>query len=134
MAPARPCIGRAARPCSSWPRRLSPPPYLHSYVLNPFNQGWDGSSALSRFVHGSLEPTGGEGAHFVRDPRHPVGVHLIAAKDLLQVVARGYDTECLGPSQTRDATAWTIGEFESRLVKFKRRRPPGGPGHQPPGL
>jgi len=98
----------------------APPAYLNRYVLNPFNQGWDGSSALTRFVPGSIEP-GKEGMHFVRDPRHPVGLHLIAEKDLLQVVARGYDTECLGPAKTRDATMWTVGELESRLARFKRR-------------
>ncbi|MGA2016259.1 MAG: hypothetical protein ABSH26_04840 [Opitutaceae bacterium] len=98
----------------------APPAYLNHYVLNPFNQGWDGSSALTRFVFGSTEP-GRDGAHFIRDVRHPVDVHLITAKDLLQVVARGYDTECLGPTRTRDATIWTIAEFESRLAKFKRR-------------
>jgi hypothetical protein len=102
---------------------LSPPAYLNKYVLNPFNQGWDGSSALSRFVYGTTDPKQAEnGLHFVRDVRHPVSVHLISAKDLLQVVARGYDTECLGPSKTRDATMWTIAEFEARLVKFKRRQ------------
>jgi hypothetical protein len=102
---------------------LSPPPYMNKYVLNPFNQGWDGSSALSRFVYGTTDSKQAEnGLHVVRDVRHPVGLYLIAAKDLLQVVARGYDTECLGPSKTRDATMWTISEFESRLVKFKRRQ------------
>jgi hypothetical protein len=100
---------------------LAPPPYMNKYVLNPFNQGWDGSSALSRFVYGTTQP-GQEGLHFVRDVRHPAGIHLIAAKELLQVVARGYDTECLGPTKTRDATIWTISEFESRLAKFKRRQ------------
>src|ERR1017187_1482136 len=85
----------------------APPAYLNRYVLNPFNQGWDG-------------------AHFVRDVRHPVDVHLIAAKDLLQVIARGYDTECLGPTRTGDATIWTIAEFESRLAKFKRRSAAAG--------
>ena len=102
---------------------LSPPPYMNKYVLNPFNQGWDGSSALSRFVYGTTDPKQqGNGLHFVRDVHHPVRIHLITAKDLLQVVARGYDTECLGPSKTRDATMWTISEFESRLAKFKRRQ------------
>lgn len=102
---------------------LSPPPYLNKYVLNPFNQGWDGSSALSRFVYGTTDPKQqGNGQHFVRDVQHPVRIHLITAKDLLQVVARGYDTECLGPSKTRDATMWTVSEFESRLAKFKRRQ------------
>jgi hypothetical protein len=100
---------------------LAPPPYMNRYVLNPFNQGWDGSSAMSRFVYGTMTE-GNEGAHFVSDLRHPVGLHLITEKDLLQVVARGYDTECLGPSKTRDATIWTISEFESRLARFKRKQ------------
>ena len=98
----------------------APPPYLNRYVLNPFNQGWDGSSALTRFVYGGVAPAA-DGVHGVRDVRHPVGLHLVAAQDLLQVVARGYDTECLGPGKMRDATTWTLAEFESRLAKFKRR-------------
>jgi hypothetical protein len=96
----------------------APPSYLNRYVLNPFNQGWDGSSALTRFVYGSPS---GDGAHPVRDVRHPVGLHLVTPQDLLQVVARGYDTECLGPGKTRAATIWTTAELESRLAKFKRR-------------
>jgi hypothetical protein len=36
-------------------------------------------------------------------------------------VARGYDTECLGPSRTGAATTWTPSEFETRLTKFKRK-------------
>jgi hypothetical protein len=99
----------------------APPPYMNRYVLNPFNQGWDGSSVMSRFVYGVTKP-GVDGLHFVSDPRHPVGIHLVTEKDLLQVVARGYDTECLGPTRTRDATIWTISEFESRLAKFKRKQ------------
>lgn len=98
----------------------SPPPYLNRYVFNPFNQGWDGSSALTRFVHGSTDPRE-SGAHLVRDPQHPVGLHLVELRDLLQVVARGYDSECLGPGKTGDATLWTPAEFESRLARFKRR-------------
>lgn len=101
---------------------LAPPPYMNKYVLNPFNQGWDGSSALSRFVYGTTQPGQPEDLYFVSDVRHPVSLHLITAKDLLQVVARGYDTECLGPTKTRDATMWTISEFESRLARFKRRQ------------
>jgi hypothetical protein len=97
----------------------APPPHLNRYVLNPFNQGWDGSSALTRFVYGSTAPSGG--AHVVRDVCHPVGLHLVSPKDLLQVVARGYDTECLGPGKARAATTWTPAELESRLAKFKRR-------------
>lgn len=98
----------------------APPAYLNRYVLNPFNQGWDGSSALTRFVLGSTEP-GRDEAHHVRDVRHPVELHLIAARDLLQVVARGYDTECLGAGRNREATTWSIPAFESRLARFKRK-------------
>lgn len=100
----------------------SPPAYLNRYVLNPFNQGWDGSSALTRFVWGSTDPDR-PGAYWVRDVGHPVGLHLAEPRDLLQVVARGYDTECLGPGRTRDATHWTAAELESRLARFKRRHP-----------
>ena len=34
----------------------------------------------------------------MRDPRHPVGLHLVEPKDLLQVVARGYDSAVYGQS------------------------------------
>lgn len=98
----------------------APPAYLNRYVLNPFNQGWDGSSALTRFVTGTTE-AGATDAHFVRDVRHPVELHLIAPRDLLQVVARGYDTECLGAGRGREATTWSIPAFESRLARCKRR-------------
>ncbi|HEY3756719.1 MAG TPA: hypothetical protein VGL42_11270 [Opitutaceae bacterium] len=105
----------------------APPAYLNRYVLNPFNQGWDGSSALTRFVLGTTE-AGPSDAHFVRDVRHPVSLHLITPRDLLQVVARGYDTECLGAGRGRDATTWSIPTFESRLARFKRQRETEGKG------
>ncbi len=98
---------------------INAPLYMNRMVLNPFNQGWDGSAVLTRFVCGSTQD--GSAPYFVRDVQHPVEIKLIPAVDLLQVVARGYDTECLGPSRTGAATNWTTSEFESRLAKFKRK-------------
>lgn len=98
---------------------INAPLYMNRMVLNPFNQGWDGSALLTRFVCASTKP--GEAPYQVRDVQHPVEIHLIPEVDLLQVVARGYDTECLGPSRTGAATNWTTSEFETRLARFKRK-------------
>ncbi|MGH6630132.1 MAG: hypothetical protein ACREB3_10405, partial [Burkholderiales bacterium] len=98
---------------------VTAPLYMNRMVLNPFNQGWDGSSCLSRFVCGSTQA--GAAAYTVRDMHHPVEMKLIPEVDLLQVVARGYDTECLGPSRMGTATNWTTHEFEMRLARFKRK-------------
>jgi hypothetical protein len=98
---------------------INAPLYMNRMVLNPFNQGWDGSAVLTRFVCASTQD--GSAPYHVRDVQHPVEIKLIPTVDLLQVVARGYDTECLGPSRTGAATNWTTSEFESRLAKFKRK-------------
>jgi hypothetical protein len=98
---------------------INAPLYMNRMVLNPFNQGWDGSAVLTRFVCASTKD--GAAPYHVRDVQHPVEIKLIPAVDLLQVVARGYDTECLGPSRTGAATNWTTSEFEARLAKFKRK-------------
>ena len=100
---------------------INAPLYMNRMVLNPFNQGWDGSAVLTRFVCGSAKE--GAAPYHVTDVRHPVEIKLIPAVDLLQVVARGYDTECIGPSRTGAATNWTTSEFETRLAKFKRKHP-----------
>ena len=94
------------------------PLYMNRMVLNPYNQGWDGSSCLSRFVCASTKPDAA--AYQVKDIHHPIEIKLIPPVDLLQVMARGYDTECIGPSRTGAATNWTTSEFETRLAKFKR--------------
>jgi hypothetical protein len=98
---------------------INAPLYMNRMVLNPFNQGWDGSAVLTRFVCGSTKE--GAAPYLVKDVQHPVEIKLIPPVDLLQVVARGYDTECLGPSRTGAATNWTTSEFEARLAKFKRK-------------
>lgn len=105
---------------------VNAPLYMNRMVLNPFNQGWDGSAVLTRFVCASVKE--GLAPYWVRDVQHPVEIKLIPPVDLLQVVARGYDTECIGPARTGAATNWTTSEFETRLARFKRKQAAGAKG------
>lgn len=107
---------------------INAPLYMNRMVLNPFNQGWDGSAVLTRFVCASAKE--GVAPYWVRDVRHPVEIKLIPPVDLLQVVARGYDTECIGASRTGAATNWTTSEFEARLARFKRKQAGGAKAPQ----
>ena len=83
----------------------SPPAHLTRMVLNPFNKGMDGSACLTRFVPGALDERPGH--YHVRDPRHPVELHLVQLDDLWHALARGYSTECLG-SNDRKPRAWDL--------------------------
>src|SRR5687767_4650065 len=78
--------------------------------LNPFNSGLDASSCLSRFVPGSVEKKSGR-VH-VQDPRFPVQVHLVPPADLLHALARGFDSECLGPALKGKQEEWTPERFD----------------------
>ncbi|MFP4282831.1 MAG: hypothetical protein ACLFU2_09435 [Opitutales bacterium] len=89
-----------------------------SIVLNPFNSGLDASACLSRFTLGSREK-GGRRFHFP-DPRYPVRVQLVKPIDLWMSVARGYDSQCLGPvrgGERRPPTVWTRDRLERVLDK-----------------
>jgi hypothetical protein len=93
-------------------------------VLNPFNGGLrDASACLSRFVYATLDRQ--PGAYHVVAPGYPVELHLVREKDLLHALARGYDTECLGPGPIGKATPWTLDRFQGELDELKARHPRG---------
>lgn len=102
-----------------------------SLVLNPFNSGLDASACLSRFVLGSRD---GDSGHFhVRDPQYPVEIRLVTQAELWQSIARGYDSQCLGPKPAAGAldssgrppprypTVWTPEKFRQTLQQFQQR-------------
>lgn len=93
------------------------PPHLTAMTLNPFNQGMDGSSCLSRFTPGSPEPV--EDRHHVRFPDFPVELELVSPADLWHALARGYATECLDP-RGREPRAWDLEGFKRTLKKTTR--------------
>jgi len=95
---------------------------LHWYErsLNPFNSGLDASSCLSRFVAGSLTPQ--TGCVRVKDPLHPVQVNLVPPGDLLHALARGFDSECLGPALKGKQEEWTVERFDRMLALFREKR------------
>jgi hypothetical protein len=93
-----------------------PPSWIN--VLNPFRLGKDASACLSRFALGSLTPM--PGRHHVKDPQHPIQLKLLNQTELLHVLGRGYDTECLGP-HAGAATIWTVDEFRDRTEAVKRK-------------
>src|SRR5579883_2007222 len=91
--------------------KTDPPPWIN--LLNPFRLGKDASACLSRFSLGSLTPMPGR-CH-VHSPQYPIELKLLSQTELLHVLARGYDTECLGPLTNGAATIWTIDEFRDRV-------------------
>lgn len=95
---------------------------LHWYErsLNPFNSGLDASSCLSRFVAGSTvnEP----GRLLVKDPVHPIQVNLVPPGDLLHALARGFESECLGPALKGRQEEWTGERFDRMLTLFREKR------------
>lgn len=95
---------------------------LHWYErsLNPFNSGLDASSCLSRFVAGSLNEK--PGLLQVKDPLHPVQVNLVPPGDLLHALARGFDSECLGPALKGKQEEWTVERFDHMLALFREKR------------
>ena len=93
------------------------PMHWYERSLNPFNSGLDASSCLSRFVPGSTAPMGGR-VH-VSDPQHPVRVQLVPPNDLLHALARGFDSECLGPALKGKQEEWTVDRFDRMLAEFR---------------
>jgi hypothetical protein len=94
------------------------PWFMTRLVLNPFNRGMDGSSCLSRFTPGSLD--GRPGTVKVRFPAYPVEMKMVTPMDLMHAIARGYSTECSGPSQG-DPTHLSLRIFNERLENFLRK-------------
>jgi hypothetical protein len=107
-----------------------------SLVLNPFNSGLDASACLSRFVLGSREPA--PGRYLVRDPQYPVEVRLVKPFELWASIARGYDSQCLGPKPPehvrgpdgqplpRRPTIWTQDKFRKVLDNYRNKPAPRG--------
>lgn len=93
------------------------PPHWFGRSLNPFTLGIDASSCLSRFVAGSQKPM--PGCILVTDPKHPVEVHLVPPPDLLHALARGYDSECLGPGLNGKQQEWTPERFDRMMTEFR---------------
>lgn len=95
--------------------------HMISRVLNPYNGGKDGSSCLSRFVAGSLQPQ--EGRHHVKDPRFPIEIEFVTPGELWHAIARGYVSECEGPERdggSRRQTVWTLPLVKQRLNKHRK--------------
>ncbi len=92
----------------------------HICVLNPFNGGRDASACLSRFVYGTKSAN--TDFHYVKNINYPIGIFFAKPIDIWHAIARGYDTECLGPakSPTRNASQWTLPKFQTELAKFVR--------------
>jgi hypothetical protein len=99
-------------------------------VLNPFNSGLDASACLSRFVLGSTKRDAG--LHYLRDVRYPVELKFVRPVELWQSIARGYDSQCLGPKvpgaddgsgrpPPRYARTWTREKFLETFRKFSEQ-------------
>lgn len=82
---------------------------------NPFNTANDASGCLTRLTPGSLEKA--PGRIWVSDPAHPVRLELIAAEDLLLTVARGYDSQVLGPGKAGKPAPWSLEAIERTVAK-----------------
>ena len=95
------------------------PMHWYERSLNPFNSGLDASSCLSRFVPGARTPQ--PGCVLVDDPLHPVQVHLVPPGDLLHALARGFDSECLGPALKGKPLEWTPERFDRMLAEFREK-------------
>lgn len=95
------------------------PMHWYERSLNPFNSGMDASSALSRFVAGSK--TEAPGRLLVDDPMHPVRVELVPPSDLLHALARGFDSECLGPALKGKPQEWTPERLDRLLAEFREK-------------
>lgn len=94
------------------------PAYLTRKVLNPYNKGMDGSSCLTRFTAASLENL--KGHLWVRDPKHPVEIHLVTPRDLLHALACGYATECLGPG-AREPRRWNMESLDKAIKQTRQK-------------
>lgn len=100
-------------------------------ILNPFNSGLDASACLTRFVMG----TTGEASDLTRveNPAFPVTIELVRLEDLWQAIARGYDSQCLGPEPkggdssghkpSRLPPIWTVDKFKKTLFKHMEGAP-----------
>jgi hypothetical protein len=103
--------------------KSDPPPWIN--LLNPFRLGKDASACLSRFSLGSATPT--PGRYYVHSPLYPIEIKFLNKTELLHVMGRGYDTECLGPHGNGSATIWTVDKFrdQTQAVKGKLPSKPG---------
>lgn len=102
-------------------------------VLNPFNSGLDASACLTRFTHPSV--FGGKPPF----PEQPVEIRFVDLIDLVQSLARGYDSQCMGPADPKASasadpegepprfpTTWTSERFAKVLRKYREKPVPRG--------
>lgn len=101
------------------PLRNPAPDYWHGIAYNPFNGEDDGSSCLTRLVAATADGRG-PGVR-VDDPLHPVTLRLLKPVELLNTIARGYDTQCLGPEKAGRHTPWTARELEETVDRLASR-------------
>ncbi|MEY4489310.1 MAG: hypothetical protein RIQ79_1818 [Verrucomicrobiota bacterium] len=97
------------------PPRQNAPAHWNTCAYNPFNTEDDGSACLTRIVAASTNPK--DGLRVVEDPQHPAGLRLIRPAELLNTVARGYDTQCLGTRNAGRHKPWTADHLETLLIK-----------------
>lgn len=98
-------------------------------VLNPFNSGLDASACLTRFTLPEGQP---------RFPQQPVEIRLVDEYELWQSLARGYDSQCLGPlppgakavaaddesAPPRFPTSWSPERFTKLLDRYRKQAVP----------
>lgn len=101
------------------PLRNPAPEFWHGCAYNPFNGEDDGSSCLTRLVAAKAGKTN-EG-WCVDDPAHPVIIRLLKPVELLNTIARGYDTQCLGPEKAGRHEPWTVQKLEALVDKLASR-------------
>lgn len=101
-------------------------------ILNPFNSGLDASACLTRFVWGAAAVD--DPGVYVEDPEFPITIELVRVEDLWQAMARGYDSQCLGPAPkgaesgghlpSRLPPIWTVDKFKKAFFKALDGAPP----------
>jgi hypothetical protein len=106
-----------------------PPLHWSKCVYNPYNQGNDGSSCLTRLVVGTR--TGDQGTWKVTDPMHPVGLLIQTPLELLVTIARGFDSQCWGPERAGRHAPWSASDLEDIIAKVQARYGKAGSGEDP---
>ncbi len=82
-------------------------------VLNPYNNGGDGTGCVTRYVS----------AAFVPHPKHPVRIRFNGVSHIMHALACGYLTECKNASADGQLTFWNREMIDD--VFLKERLSPG---------
>ena len=93
--------------------------YMSKRVLNPFNNGWDGSACLSRFSAASAD-AGKEKHVHLENVQHPVTLKLATLEEIWHSLALGYASECLDSSHSGKSVSWDTDKLDYTLNKLKR--------------